>query len=151
MMEFLSESDGESINAEDYQETIEEFSETRENTEPTVIQLNPPDMTENNFKHENSKISKCKYCQKRFSSKDFLIKHMKVAHNYDRDVIQCDICNKILSSIQNLSKHKKNVHEKVFQCSYCDLVCESKYFLNKHNFETHVKESTYLLNWPISK
>ena len=57
---------------------------------------------------------------------------------------QCDFCNILLSSKQNLEKHKKIVHQglKEHQCKYCDLKFTTKQGVRYHIKYYHEKEKS---------
>ena len=74
----------------------------------------------------------CEQCDKVFTLKANLDKHMKV-HSGEK-LYQCDICQKKFSQKCNLDKHK-NIHtgERPFKCEYCD-----KSFIQNCNLKKHV-------------
>ena len=60
--------------------------------------------------HEGIKDHKCELCDKYFSEKGNLDKHMKTVHEGIKDH-KCKICDKSFSEKASLNKHMKSVHE----------------------------------------
>lgn len=108
------------------------------------------EQTTQEVKAQSSSVQ-CEFCSKKYSNKFNMQKHISTIHNNEKTITRCQICKKILSSSQNLKKHMKNVHEKKFSCITCESVFDSKYFLDKHNFEVHVKDSSYAMHCKILK
>ena len=53
---------------------------------------------------------------------------------------KCDICNKLFSNKSNLRKHIKSVHEKIkFKCEICDKELSRKDELQRHKLSVHSK------------
>ena len=77
-------------------------------------------------------MEKCDICNKLFSNKSSLTKHIKSVH--EKIKFKCEICDKEFSQEDNLQRHKKAVHSKniEFKC----VVCERK-FSRKDNLLAH--------------
>ena len=77
-------------------------------------------------------MEKCDICNKLFSNKSNLRKHIKSVH--EKIKFKCEICDKEFSQEDNLQRHKKAVHSKniEFNC----IVCERK-FSRKDNLLAH--------------
>ena len=71
---------------------------------------------------------------KLFSNKSSLTKHIKNVH--EKIKFKCEICGKELSQKDKLQRHKKTVHwsSSEFECT----VCEKK-FSRKENLQAHKK------------
>ena len=85
----------------------------------------------------------CTLCDKTFRTKKHLANHVFIKHK-EKESMQCnsksdDIqCTYETTSVSNLNKHKKRVHEKIaippnFACSSCDFKTASKFSLKRHN------------------
>ena len=77
-------------------------------------------------------MEKCDICNKLFSNKSSLTKHIKSVH--EKIKFKCEICGKELSRKDKLQRHKKTVHwgSSEFECT----VCEKK-FSRKENLQAH--------------
>ena len=77
-------------------------------------------------------MKKCDICNKLFSNKSNLRKHIKNIHKKIK--FKCEICDKEFSQKDNLLSHKRNIHSKSveFECT----VCEKK-FNRKGNLQAH--------------
>ena len=77
-------------------------------------------------------MEKCNLCNKLFSNKSSLTKHIKSVH--EKIKFKCEICDKELSRKDDLQRHKKTVHwrSSEFECT----VCEKK-FNRKGNLQAH--------------
>ena len=100
----------------------------------------------------------CTLCDKTFRTKKHLANHVFIKHK-EKESMQCnsksdDIqCTYETTSVSNLNKHKKRVHEKIaippnFACSSCDFKTASKFSLKRHNVSC--KKSVELLPHEIS-
>ncbi|KAL4222871.1 hypothetical protein ACF0H5_018911 [Mactra antiquata] len=92
----------------------------------------------NELKHSDSLPHSCNICEKQFSSKQYLQRHM----NFHNAKFSCKICNKFVSSKTSLMYHMethKPEEERNYKhvCSYCG----KKYFL-RTNFEDHLNKHT---------
>ena len=77
-------------------------------------------------------MEKCDICNKLFSNKSNLRKHIKSVH--EKMKFKCEICTKNFTRKDNLLSHKRNIHSKSieFECT----VCEKK-FNRKGNLQAH--------------
>ena len=77
-------------------------------------------------------MEECDICNKLFSNKSNLRKHIKSV--YEKMKFKCEICDKEFSRKDNLQRHNKAVHSKsiAFKCT----VCERK-FSRKENLLAH--------------
>ena len=71
--------------------------------------------------HEENIKNMCKICEKSFSSKQYLNRHIKSVHEGIKDH-KCDLCEKSFSTKQYLNTHMKSVHEgiKDHKCELCE-------------------------------
>uniref|UniRef100_A0A1B6DLM1 THAP-type domain-containing protein n=1 Tax=Clastoptera arizonana TaxID=38151 RepID=A0A1B6DLM1_9HEMI len=83
-----------------------------------------------------SRIFKCKYCEKVFTDKQIWRKHLFDEHN-DRNAV-CNVCNEIFVSRQDLFKHTALVHKNtvlsnnMLTCEICLKKCKSVNNLRDH-------------------
>ena len=100
----------------------------------------------------------CTLCDKTSRTKKHLANHVFIKHK-EKESMQCnsksdDIqCTYETTSVSNLNKHKKRVHEKIatppnFAYSSCDFKTASKFSLKRHNVSC--KKSVELLPHEIS-
>ena len=111
--------------------------------------------------HEGIKDFNCDQCEKAFSKRIDLERHLSTTHNnteeeidYDlfdnpfvdkrkpNDDVQtykCDLCNKIFNNSSKLSKHIIIMHEQSeeYQCEYCDKKFSIKGTLTRHVLTEH--------------
>lgn len=125
-----------------------------------------------NNSSDNVQISKaacgsnfiCLVCNKVFSLKSNLTRHMKSFHpdfsppnnlSEQNDII-CQMCSKAFSNKSNLTRHMKNVHpdfslptqteSQNFKCDVCDRKFSREKNLNYHKRKEHMCESNLCLN-----
>lgn len=78
---------------------------------------------------------RCTPCHKNFNNKEELIVHKKLKHSNE-----CDMCDGVYHSKQNLKEHKLRIHNsivgspmKIFKCTQCE-----KDYLRKVHLEAHI-------------
>lgn len=94
------------------------------------------------IKSEDPEPGQCQHCQKRYTSKFQLAKHIKASHLKPRD-FECEFsnCGRFFQTKQHLEQHVKNRHQpkrKTHQCTSC-----KKSFLNQYQLKTH-KDTVHL-------
>ena len=147
-----------SIITNEINDTNEEVQET------TYIEINPKQESQVEFKEIHNNISEdnknelenhiatkhitnipCKHCELLFNDIQSFRTHQKSVHmilhptNYS-----CEICGKVLKSVENLKLHLKN-HNRNFTCNLCDIKFDLKqsysaHMLNIHNVSVSVPE-----------
>uniref|UniRef100_A0A1Q3EXH2 Putative c2h2-type zn-finger protein n=1 Tax=Culex tarsalis TaxID=7177 RepID=A0A1Q3EXH2_CULTA len=129
--------------------------------------------------HSSGAQATCKICNKKYSSKYKLMRHMK-SHTDPRDPglsFRCERCDETFESLSKLSYHKAKHQTKVFQCDKCSkmfyrlkmliqhqkvhddqqLVCQTclKSFTNaaalRRHAESHVDESRWKIEEKVLK
>ena len=77
-------------------------------------------------------MEKCDICNKLFSNKSNLRKHIKSVH--EKMKFKCEICTTNFTRKDNLLSHKRNIHSKSieFECTACE-----KKFNRKGNLQAH--------------
>ena len=79
---------------------------------------------------------KCTKCDKLFSRKDCLTRHMKL-HKANPHIHSCDICDRTFNRKDILMVHKRKMHEEPsFKCTSCDKTFHTENLLQKH-MKTH--------------
>ena len=108
---------------------------------PCSIPIVPCDIDENvrwkNSKRFSHNKHSCDRCEKSFSQKSDLSKHIKSVHL----IVQynCDQCEKSFSRKGVLKEHIKSVHGNVrYNCDKCDKSFSSKGYLNHHFERVHM-------------
>ena len=69
--------------------------------------------------HEGIKPKKskpCEICQKVFSDRQGLMRHMKSHESGKEELLPCDICGRTYNGKSNLSQHKRDVHSGTSAC-----------------------------------
>ena len=92
--------------------------------------------------HEGRKFT-CVECDETFSDKRNLRNHMKTVHTGERDY-QCEQCSKTFSTKSILSDHLK-VHRKPYSCHICGKCFSFKPHLDEH-IVVHTGEKTHTCN-----
>ena len=71
---------------------------------------------------------------------------MKPDNNIEQK-FKCDICEKICTTVSNLSKHRKYIHEcslKEYKCNICDTIFSSQSNLDRHSANFHENKKPYI-------
>lgn len=107
-------------------------------------------------KSERNESISCKKCNKVFTRKYHLERHLIHTKCNDgqvkREVLDCEVCGKTFSRIDNLRMHLKGhlgqkTRNRDFQCQYCEKSFYGSSLLNIH-IRTHTREKPYLCHWP---
>lgn len=86
---------------------------------------------------------KCIECNKLYSSKLILSRHVKLKHNnFESEKYYCDICNKELGSKGSLSNHMINIHSEMRKsdCPICGKTYKSQNGVKLHIQSVHKNE-----------
>ena len=77
-------------------------------------------------------MEECDICNKLFSNKSSLTKHIKSVH--EKIKFKCEICTKNFTKKENLLSHKRNIHSKSteFECTVCEKKLNRKGNLQAH-------------------
>jgi hypothetical protein len=84
---------------------------------------------------EGDNICTCYICEKQFSKKAYLKKHMNRHNNH-----VCKLCGKQFNSMSNLSRHKKRSHQEEaykITCDFCALTFVNQDLKNDHDNKNH--------------
>lgn len=85
----------------------------------------------------HAKKFQCKYCEKVFSVKSLLKKHLLV--HEDPEKLKCKICGKFSSNEKQLKLHLKNLHMR-FKCEKCDFEILGETKFNSHRIKCEGKK-----------
>ena len=86
-------------------------------------------------KNNKERSSICKDCDKTFTQKGYLERHIKLAHSKNLGEGTCDQCEKTFENRFRLTIHKYDKHrEKTISCEYCPIK-----FLKMSEKERHIK------------
>ena len=90
------------------------------------------------IKNINVKQTKCLICNKIYSNRSEMKRHVKSVHEAKKPH-KCPICGYSCSKRSNLTRHVKSVHEgkKPHKCSICDYRCSIKPTLKVHVETVH--------------
>ena len=88
------------------------------------------------IKEHNSAPQKCNQCGNIYKTTRSLKQHISIMHSEKR--LECDECEKVFSTIHRLNMHKKRVHVlKSFKCDQCKHRCKTNGSLKKHINHVH--------------
>ena len=83
----------------------------------------------------NGVVTKCKICDKTFSFRENMMRHMRQVHT-DIQPFQCSFCNRFFGDSGNLKRHIRGTHFKIrIPCPICNKPC-----WDKANMKHHIKE-----------
>lgn len=121
--------------------------------------------------HSNGRNFECPECGKQFVRKDYLAAHIRTCHNSNRETkyrcnecdktfytkvgfdqhtlihigtksFECIVCKRLFYTMNQLKKHTKEVHLKLYKksklvhaCSQCDKIFTTRYFLKAHSYK----------------
>ncbi len=90
------------------------------------------------------KLFTCTLCDKSFSCKAYLTRHVKFVHEKLKP-FPCTLCNKSFAYDSDLSRHVKRIHEKLkpFSCTLCNKSFGYKNILSKHVKQVHQKQTLF--------
>ncbi len=89
----------------------------------------------------SSKTLSCKICDKRLSSMDTLVAHMKI-HQEKAVPAKCEICHRMYGSQRKLKRHVETMHgnRNTFNCKICGLKFTAIGTLSGHMKRKHYKK-----------
>ncbi|XP_021003749.2 zinc finger protein 845 [Parasteatoda tepidariorum] len=98
--------------------------------------------------HYVEKWFKCDQCGKRFAYEKLLDWHVRRQHLTPKriEIYQCEICDKVMSNRNNLSRHRAlhNLpNSKKFTCEICNASFPLKAYLQRHSL-SHSQERPYM-------
>ena len=83
-----------------------------------------------------NKTEKCKECDREFSSKDHLKRHVQSVH--EGVLFKCDLCPKTCTRKDKLYRHVQSVHKGVrFKCDLCPNTFGRRALLSAHIRRVH--------------
>lgn len=85
---------------------------------------NNPDEKSHMLTHENISSFKCNKCDKTFTKKLSLKRHLKGHTKKLRSLFKCHVCDKTFTEKSSLQRHL-NGHTKKLQCTICSKVVPS--------------------------
>ena len=88
-------------------------------------------MIENQLKAKDKNLKKCDFCEKKFTDKSTLTKHLLIHTGVK--AFECDFCEKKFTQKGSLYRHL-TIHtgEKTYQCSLCEKKFMYKWGLTSH-------------------
>ena len=98
--------------------------------------------------HEGKKEFKCKECEKKFTQSSNMKAHIAAVHEKKKPHT-CEICDAKFPNRQSLSNHTAHKHsgEKPYKCSICD----KKSFSLQKGLNRHISKCTLKKMVPIKK
>ena len=79
------------------------------------------------------RVNRCDICDKKFTDKYYLRKHVKIIHGKS---YKCNLCNNTFGESDSLNMHMKTVHFNIEanKCKFCD-----ERFVSKHRLKKFMK------------
>ena len=101
--------------------------------------------THKRHKHIGGEKFQCRYCKKKYASKQHFINHEQ--SHVEGKPYMCELCGNTFYSSTDLKRHTENVHTSVnkLSCSYCQKVIPTKHALLMH-VRRHTGEKPYKCN-----
>ena len=112
--------------------------------DPREVPNSPPELNIKKTRRPSKKgESVCDTCERVFSCKSLLRRHVKTAHIKPEDRVVCEVCCKVFRAQHLVQQHVREVHSSVtFGCEVCGKTFRSKCNLKRH-LETHTTEKIY--------
>jgi len=85
----------------------------------------------------------CQHCDKHFTTKNYLTRHVATRHSASPPAFACRQCNKVFTLKSNLIKHIKTSHlatPPTYQFLHCDKVLSAKNCLRRHIQVLHASQ-----------
>jgi len=100
-----------------------------------------------NYYHLDIKEYKCDICNKNFSNRRNLFRHIKDIHDIRKAFYVCSFCSHSVATLQQLEKHKKETHfnPKNHYCNYCNFGSKYSQCLKRHIVRKHGRAQTFLI------
>ena len=90
------------------------------------------------WKHQGQRYQ-CTKCEKDYARKELLRDHVQSVHEGMDLSVACDECDKICTSVSNLSDHKRLVHKGIrVTCNDCGKKYKNKQHLKEHQDTVHL-------------
>jgi C2H2-type zinc finger/zinc-finger C2H2-type len=104
------------------------------NTETAAASAKPPQTTPTSKNHQ------CKICSRKFTTTNFLKRHVQTVHERRRS-FQCDICGGMFATDIKLRRHVDEMHLNIrpFQCSICEKTFVNNFALRRHMEVVHLR------------
>ncbi len=89
---------------------------------------------------------KCELCDKKYTRKDILNRHIKFYHEIPGQYV-CDVCHKGFNRSDELNVHQQLHTNRIYSCQFCDKIYTYLSSLNRHTNEVH-KINQYICSFP---
>lgn len=98
----------------------------------------PSDLRRHAVLHTGEKKHKCDECDKVFSQRYHLVRHLKNVHKKDMKNLVCGLCNQTFNSEYLLTRHVKGHGVMTFVCDVCSKEFKTKRQMKEHILCAHV-------------